>query len=81
MLSISQLCENGNSIIFYKDQCIIYHKDENKLFIANTQGNLYKFDRDELSNQKVSYLMIEKEDHWLWHKKCDHASLRLISKL
>jgi len=22
-----------------------------------------------------------KEDHWMWHRKCGHASLRLFSKI
>jgi len=36
---------------------------------------------NELSAQKLSCLMTIKEDHWLLHKKCGHASLRLLSKL
>jgi len=51
------------------------------MFVANRRGNLYKMDIDELSDQMVSCLMSEKEDHWLWHKKCSHASLRLIFKV
>jgi len=35
------------------------------IFAANTQGNIYKINMDELSYQKVFCLMTEKEDHWL----------------
>jgi len=59
LLSISQLCDNGNSVIFDKDRCTVYQSDETKMFVASTCNNIYKIDMDELSSQNVSCLMFE----------------------
>jgi len=65
LLSISQLCDSGNSVVFNRDQCIVNNSNGTRLFVANICGNLYKIDMSELSDQKVSCLMTLKEDHWL----------------
>ena len=36
---------------------------------------------NELSNQNVTCLLSIKGNHWVWHKKLGHDSLKLISKL
>jgi len=51
---VRQLCDGGNNIVFYKDQCIMYLKIGTKTFASNRQGNIYKIDMDELSDQKIS---------------------------
>ena len=56
-------------------------KNMNQLFPAKRQGNLYKINLSELSNQNITCLLSIKGNHWVWHKKLGHASLRLISKL
>jgi len=64
LLTISQLCDSENNVVFYKDQCIVYHKYETKMFVVYRRGNLYEIDMDELLDQNVSCLMLEKDDHW-----------------
>ena len=81
LLSISQLCDGGYNVTFNKDMCIVQNKDISSLFSAKRQGNLFKIKHSDLSNQKVTCLLLVKEHHWVWHKKLGHASLRLISKL
>ena len=63
LLSVSQLCDSENSVVFNRDQCIVNNSNGTRLFVA--RGNLYKIDMSELSDQKVSCLMTLKEDHWL----------------
>jgi len=74
LLSISQFCDNGY-------ECIILNKDGSLLFSTKRISNLFKIKLGELPNKKVSWLLSTKENHWMWHKKLGHASLRLISKL
>ena len=81
LLSISQLCNNGYNVTFNKDMCIVQNKDNSSLLSTKRQGNLYKIKLGDLFSQKVSCLLSIKENHWVWHKKLGHASLRLISKL
>lgn len=57
------MCDSKSSVAFDKDQCIVYQNDETKMFASSRWGNLYKINIDELSDQKVSCLMFEKEDH------------------
>jgi len=81
LLSISQLCDNGLDVSFNKEGCVVQNKNGTQLFIAKRKGNLYKINLSELSNQIVTCLLSIKGNHWVWHKKLGHASLRLISKL
>ena len=57
------------------------HKNGTQLFTAKWKGNLNKINLSELSNQNVTCLLSIKGNHWLWKKRLEHASLRLISKL
>ena len=52
LLSISQLCDSGNSVVFNRDQCIVNNSNRTRLFVANRRGYLYKIDMSELSDQK-----------------------------
>ena len=74
------MCNSGNNVAFNRDQCMVTNGNGTRLFMANRRGNLYKIDIYELSDQKVSCLITLKEDHWMWHMKCGHASLKLPSK-
>ncbi|RDX79592.1 hypothetical protein CR513_39967, partial [Mucuna pruriens] len=46
-----------------------------------SENNPYKIDLTNPINQNITCLMSINDDHWMWHKKFGHASLRLISKL
>ena len=54
LLSTSQLCDSGKNVDFDKEHWTIYHNNGTKMFAFNRQGNIYKIDMDELSNQKVT---------------------------
>jgi len=52
LFSISQLCDSGNNVIFYKDQCTIYQTYGTKMFASSRHKIIYKNDMEELSSQK-----------------------------
>jgi len=81
LLIISQLCDSRLDVSFSKDGCVAQHKNGTQLLTAKRNGNLYKINLSELSNQNVTSLLSIKGNHYVWHKKLGHASLRLISKL
>ncbi|RDX69678.1 hypothetical protein CR513_51174, partial [Mucuna pruriens] len=81
LLSISQLCNIVYNVFFNKEECIVKNVDGSLLFSTKRQNNLYKINLTNLSNQSVTCLVFIKDDHWIWHKKLGHASLRLISNL
>ncbi|RDX97418.1 hypothetical protein CR513_19814, partial [Mucuna pruriens] len=65
LVSISQLCGSGYDVSFNKGECVV----------KNTNSSLS--DKINLTKSKCNMF----SDHWIWHKKLGHASLRLISKL
>ena len=81
LLSISQLCDSGLDVSFSKEGCVVQHKNGTQIFIAKRKGNIYKINLSELSNKKCYMSITLKGNHWVWHKKLEHASLRLFSKL
>lgn len=62
LLSISQLCDNGDNLIFNKGQSKVLDNEGILVFIANKQGNLYKIDLDELHAQSNSCLLFIKDE-------------------
>src|SRR3954471_21313201 len=82
LLSISQLSDNGNDIIFNQKSCkAVSQKDGSILFTGTRKNNVYKTDLQDLKNQKVTCLMSVFEEKWVWHRRLGHASLRKISQI
>ena len=82
LLSISQLCDRGNKVIFDKDLCTIESiKDNETLFIGQRIENVYvfKIDNDEPTNGTCLSAM--NDNGWLWHRRLGHAHMNLIYKL
>jgi len=46
---------------------IVYKNDGTKMFATSRRVKLYKIDMNESLDQMASFLMSEKEYHWLWH--------------
>ena len=62
LMSISQLCDEGNIIIFEQDQCIIKAPESKKTrFVAQRHKNMYILQLKELIDQDV-YLVVSKSD-------------------
>ena len=81
LLSISQLCDKGYKVIFYKNRCVIENVCDGKiLFIGNRCVNIYTIDIDCTSTHDKCFSALH-DDGWLWHKRLRHASMDLISKI
>ena len=82
LLSISQLCDMGNKVIFESSHCIIKNEKENKiLFLGHRHENIYLVDLNDSNSFLEKCLVAQHKDIWLWHRKLGHASMDLISKL
>jgi len=76
LLSISQICDKGNDLIFKKHGCEIQRENNGKLMVISirTSGNLYT-----LSNiSKGLYLLGKESDDWLWHKRLGHINFESL---
>ena len=81
LLSISQLCDKGYKVVFYKTRCIIENACDGKiLFVENRCVNVYTIDIDCASIDNKGFSALH-DDGWLWHRRLGHASKNLISKI
>ena len=54
LLSISQLCDEGNIVTFEHDKCIIKSPETKKMrFVAQRRNNMYVLQLKDLANQDV----------------------------
>ena len=81
LLSISQLCDNGNRVIFDKLHCSIESINDHKaLFVINRHDNVYILYLNDLYASDVNCLYVNNENGWLWHRRLGHAHMDLIVK-
>ena len=77
LISVSQLCDQGYSVNFSKDNCVVINKDNQILLNGSRQvDNCYRWISN---NSEVCHL--NKEDQtWLWHRKLGHIDLKSIDR-
>ncbi len=82
LLSISQLCDKCYNVIFKSIMCIIVNKIDNQvLFVAFRNENVYTIELDDVSSNELICLATINENSWLWHRRLGHASMDLLSNL
>ena len=66
LLSVSQLCDKGNRVIFEPKECFVTHIKENKvIFKGERVNNVYTIDLSSLTNQGVECFIAFKDDSWM----------------
>ena len=81
LLSISQLCDRGNRVIFDSAICSIESiKDNKTLFVGQRVENVYIFTIDDAPTNETC-LAAMNDNGLLWHRRLGHAHINLISKL
>ena len=82
LISISQLCDNGYHVAFKSSKCIIKNANNDTLFTACRDKNVYTINFDEMTMQNLSCLSAQNEcDAWLWHRRLGHSSMENLTKL
>ena len=72
LLSISQLCDKGNSVTFNSEACVVTNKRSNKVVLTGVRkGNMYLADFNSSNAESVTCLLSKasQDKSWLWHKK------------
>eukprot|EP00253_Pinus_taeda_P016986 PITA_16986 len=66
LLSVSQMCDQRNEVIFRSNGCLVRDLDTGKTVIKGkrTPNNLYIFEEGE----QQCYLRKD-DEHWLWHRR------------
>ena len=83
LLSISQLCDKGNQVIFESSMCHIKNIESKEvLFVGHRFENVYIVHLESISSENIKcFSALNDKDSWLWHRRLAHASMDLISKL
>ena len=82
LLSISQLCDEGNIVTFEHDKCIIKSPKSKKMrFVDQRRKNMYVLQLKELADQDVCLVANKSDQLQLWHRRLGHASISVIEKL
>ena len=82
LLSISQLCDEGNIVTFEHDKCIIRSPESKATrFVAQRRKNMYVLQLKELADQDVCLVANKSDQLQLWHRRHGHARTSVIEKL
>ena len=82
LLSISQLCDEGNIVTFEHDKCIIKSPESKATrFVAQRRKNMYVLQLKDLADQDVCLVASKSDLLQLWHRRLGHASTSVIEKL
>ena len=82
LLSISQLCDKGNRVIFDSDRCIIEGKIDNLIkLIARRINNVYIIDFNSIPSNDAKCLLSNEDESWLWHRRIGHIHMAHLNKI
>ena len=77
LLSVSQMCDQGNEVVFWSNGCVVRELDIGETVIKGTRtpNNLYILK----GGQQQCYLR-KNDENWLWHRRLGHLSCSQIKK-
>ena len=84
LLSISQLCDKGNTITFNSVACVVKNKRSNKVVLTGVRkGNMYLVDFNSSNAEFITYLVSKasQDESWEWHKKLSHLNFKTMNEL
>jgi len=82
LLSISQFCDNGFTINFNTQCCIIQHNDDKNVMFKGLRVDIvYVLNLDDVSASDAKCLITKNEDSWLWHRRLSHVHFDLLNKI
>ncbi|XP_042518445.1 uncharacterized protein LOC122092169 [Macadamia integrifolia] len=79
LLSVSQIYDNGNEVLFTKEGYVIKKIKNGKIVAQRTRttGNLYTL----LEANEDRCMMGQEDECWLWHRRIGHISFKNLAKL
>ena len=84
LLSISQLCDRGNTISFNSEVCVVTSKKDNKVILTGVRkGNVYLADFNSTDAESITCLFSKASpvESWLWHKKLSQLNFKTMNDL
>ncbi|XP_075481190.1 uncharacterized protein LOC142521902 [Primulina tabacum] len=85
LISISQLCDNGYTVEFHRDKCMVKTNAGTIMLTGYRSQNTYRLEwNDEYLNASTCFIALNGNKNWLWNKRLNHLnfkSIAIISKL
>nr|GEW08278.1 hypothetical protein [Tanacetum cinerariifolium] len=90
MFSVSQICDNKNSVLFTDSECIVLRRDFKLLDDANIllrtprQHNMYSIDFNNIVPHRDLTCLVAKtsaDECMLWHRRLGHLNLKTMNEL
>nr|GEW67210.1 hypothetical protein [Tanacetum cinerariifolium] len=90
LFSVSQICDNKNSVLFTDSECIVLGQNfklsdnDNVLFRTPRQHNMYSIDLNNIVLHKDLTCLVAKavaDECMLWHRRLGHLNFKTMNKL
>nr|GEZ71651.1 ribonuclease H-like domain-containing protein [Tanacetum cinerariifolium] len=90
LFSVSQICDNKNSVLFTDSECIVLGRDFKLLDDANVlrktprQHNMYSIDLNNIVPHKDLTCLVAKvsaDEGMLWHRRLGHLNFKTMNRL
>ena len=82
LLSISQLCDMKNKVIFYSKNCFVSSLGEEKIIFSSERiDNVYIINLNKIDNKDIKCLMFISHNIWTWYKRLGHTNFELLNDL
>nr|GEX74731.1 hypothetical protein [Tanacetum cinerariifolium] len=90
LFSVSQICDNKNSVLFTDLECIVLGRnfklkdDTNVLLMTPRQHNMYSIDLNNIVPHKDLTCLVAKasaDESMLWHMRLGHLNFKTMNKL
>nr|GEV47702.1 hypothetical protein [Tanacetum cinerariifolium] len=90
LFSMSQICDNKNSVLFTESECIVLRRDfkllddANVLFRTPRQHNMYSIDLNNIVPHKDLICLIAKasvDECMIWHRRLGHLNFKTMNRL
>nr|GEU65138.1 hypothetical protein [Tanacetum cinerariifolium] len=90
LFSVSQICDNKNSVLFIDSECIVLGRnfklkdDTNVLLRTPRQHNMYSIDLNNIVPHKDLTCLVAKasaDESLLWHRRLGHLNFKTMNRL
>nr|GEV26352.1 hypothetical protein [Tanacetum cinerariifolium] len=90
LFSVSQICDNKNSVLFTDLECIVLGRDfklrddTNVLLRTPRQHNMYSIDLNNIVSHKDLTCLVTKastDESMIWHRRLGHLNFKIMNRL
>lgn len=77
LLSVSQIAQNGNTVIFNDEGCSIYNDEKQRVLFCKSTNGVYRVNADD----KKCLMARSESSAFTWHRRLGHASYPVMKKM